>query len=742
MSNNQPVPFVPPAGSPAGHALTAEEFAAGAELPHEREPAGGLPVAAVLGAWWRRWLLAATVGLTLAAVAAPAGWWLSPVKYNVFTLLRVASSEPRVLPSERGVPDANDLFRQTQVALVLSRPVIQATLRQEKVAGLGVVAREEDAAAWLEKKLTAAFIEGTEILRIAIIGEEHEELSKLIAAIQETYLQEAIKAEQTQRLGRLDEIKTITDKAEEKMRVQRQKLRGLAESLKTTDTQSLTLRQRLKLEEYAALQKELGGVRAQIRQSRGEIVTQQAKAKALRTATWSEADVNDFLEESDSQVKRAAEEVRKQEAVVRDTKQLGTTRMVGPAEQKLKGLQQALEKTRAERRSWAAEAMRKKALANVRSAIEQANDRLHHLAGQEKELVVEAEAKGKEADAIGITSIELDMKRSEIEQAEAVVRSLRAEKEKLEVEVQSSAKRVTPLADGEIYKVKNTKSRLAIAGLGGAAAFLLGNLLVALAEFSRRRVHSSHEVVRELGLKLLGTLPRVPASSDKNGEGTARRIGPTQNLWAERVVGLRTALLLGGKDGLPPVLLVTSAGAQEGKTTLASHLAVSMASTGRKTLLLDCDLRRPVLHQVFETTRTPGLSEVLRGEADPADVIRPTRVSGLFLMPAGMADPEALRALSHDRVRELFDWLKANYSCIIIDTSPVLPISDTLLVGQYADGILMALRPKVSKLPRVKEACERLKTLNRRFLGAVLNGGHEHVDADDYKYLNRYLGQG
>jgi capsular exopolysaccharide synthesis family protein len=753
MTNHQPNPFVPSpqalgaerAQTP-GRPVLAEDFHAPGEPPLEREEGGGLPVLPLLSAWRRRWVMATAVGLVLGAAAAPAIWYLLPVRYSVFTLLRVASSEPRVLPTERGVPDANDLFRQTQVALVTGRPVIRSALRQEKVRELGVVLREEDPEAWLEKKLSASFIEGTEILKIGIVGEEHEELEVLVRVIQQIYLDEAVKAEQTRRLLRLDEIGKITQTSEEKIRTQRENLRQLAKSLKTTDTQSLTLRQRMKLEEYALLQKELASVRSQIRQTRTEIQTYNAKDKALKedkNFALIEAEVNDFLDEFDPVVKRAAQEVLRQETNVRDTEKNAQPHMVRLAEKRLEEARKALEKARAERGKWGKEQLRKHALAHLRNAIAQAKDKLLHLEGQEKDLQKEAEEKGKEADAIGITSIELDMKRNEIEQAEGVIRSLRNEKEKLEIEVQSSAKRVTPLSsDGDIYKVKNTKSRAAMAGLGGAAAFLFGGLLVSLVEFSRRRVHSSQEVVRDLGLRLLGTLPKVPTPSSKGNDTAVRRIGPTQTLWAERVAGLRTALLLGGKEGLPAVLLVTSAGAEEGKTTLASHLAVSMASTGRKTLLIDCDLRRPVLHHVFETTQNPGFSEVLRGEADAQDVIRPTRVSGLFLLSAGEVDREALRALSHEKVGELFDWLRANYNCIIIDTSPVLPVADALLVGQYADGILMALRPKVSKLPRVKEAIERLKTLNRRFVGAVLNGGYEQVDADDYKYLNRYIGQG
>src|SRR5262245_43643544 len=106
MTENHPVPYAPPAVAPVTRPISADEWLELNERPREREETGGLPVAAILGAWGRRWLLATAVGLALAAAVAPAVWYLAPVKYNVFTLLRVASSEPRVLPSDKGGPDA------------------------------------------------------------------------------------------------------------------------------------------------------------------------------------------------------------------------------------------------------------------------------------------------------------------------------------------------------------------------------------------------------------------------------------------------------------------------------------------------------------------------------------------------------------------------------------------------------------------------------------------------------------
>src|SRR5262249_19988477 len=155
------------------------------------------------------------------------------------------------------------------------------------------------------------------------------------------------------------------------------------------------------------------------------------------------------------------------------------------------------------------------------------------------------------------------------------------------------------------------------------------------------------------------------------------------NLIAESVDAFRTVLLHAARTESIRLIMVTSAMPGEGKTSLASHLSVSMARSGRKTLLVDCDLRNPTAHRLFELSCTPGFSELLRGEIPLPGAVRPTPLADLWMITAGQCDLRALQELAHHGVGQLFDRLKQEFEFVIIDSSPVLPVADSLVIGQY-----------------------------------------------------------
>jgi succinoglycan biosynthesis transport protein ExoP len=155
---------------------------------------------------------------------------------------------------------------------------------------------------------------------------------------------------------------------------------------------------------------------------------------------------------------------------------------------------------------------------------------------------------------------------------------------------------------------------------------------------------------------------------------------------------------------------------------LAGHLASSLARAGRKTLLLDGDLRRPSVHQLFEMPMQPGFSEVLLGEVEAADAVQNSNQDGLSILPAGQWDREVMQALARDGLEGIFEKLREEFDFIVVDSHPVLPAADSLLIGQHVDATILAVLRDVSQTPRVYAASQKLSALGIRVLGAVVNG--------------------
>jgi capsular exopolysaccharide synthesis family protein len=288
----------------------------------------------------------------------------------------------------------------------------------------------------------------------------------------------------------------------------------------------------------------------------------------------------------------------------------------------------------------------------------------------------------------------------------------------------------TAIVPGSVDYTRFTK----LAGAGGLGGFFLALLAVSFREFRYRKICTTEEVSRGLGLPLIGTVPTLPdaARSSLVGQG---KVDPVwQNQLLESVDTIRTLLLHNARAANTRVIMISSAVGGEGKTSLATQLAASLARAWKKTLLIDGDLRSPSAHKLFEVPQEPGFSEVLRGELGAAEAIRSTPLSRLWIMPAGHWDSHAVQALAQDSVRTILEELKQQYDFIILDSSPILPVADALLLGQNVDGVLLTVMRDLSRAPALHAAHQRLEGLGIKTLGAVMMGASNELGPLGYKY--------
>jgi capsular exopolysaccharide synthesis family protein len=241
--------------------------------------------------------------------------------------------------------------------------------------------------------------------------------------------------------------------------------------------------------------------------------------------------------------------------------------------------------------------------------------------------------------------------------------------------------------------------------LGGVGAVTLDNL-----DTSVRTPEDAEYAAR---LEVVGVVPRI-SSSDRKSQ--------SHLLAKESFRGIRTNIRF-ARDAEPKTVAVTSSAPGEGKSTVATNLAITYAEQGDRVALVDADLRRPQLHRMFGASRAPGLSDVLRGNAELADAVqRVRRVDRLDLIAAGSPVSNAPALLDSDAFEEFIGALRANYSAVVLDTPPLLAVTDAGVLGARVDGTLLVVRSNVTSTEVVERAVEQLRRLGSSLLGVVLNG--------------------
>jgi capsular exopolysaccharide synthesis family protein len=204
------------------------------------------------------------------------------------------------------------------------------------------------------------------------------------------------------------------------------------------------------------------------------------------------------------------------------------------------------------------------------------------------------------------------------------------------------------------------------------------------------------------------------------------------------VDGIAARLLHVAEFERTQVVMVSSAAGGEGKTVLATQLAMSLARTGHKTLLVDFDLRRPAIEKVFKLALGPGVSEVLRGEAQVQEAIHETATANLSVMTAGAWNPRLLTILAGGITESLFASLRSQYEFIVVDGCPILPVADARFVSQHVDGVILAVLRDVSRAPKIRTACRILSALGVRMLGAVVADSAANGDYSDSRYYRGF----
>jgi capsular exopolysaccharide synthesis family protein len=296
--------------------------------------------------------------------------------------------------------------------------------------------------------------------------------------------------------------------------------------------------------------------------------------------------------------------------------------------------------------------------------------------------------------------------------------------------------------------------------LGGGLAFVLDR--------TDTSIRGREQVLSSLGVPELAVIPPVSQSRPRvkagqsarlptrvvNGRPIPGRLQPARlseglilasevhSIAAEAYRLLRTNLLFSLPDGPLRTVLVTSPAPGDGKTTVAANLAIAFAHQGMRVLLIDADMRRGRVHDLFRVGRDPGLSQVLTGAVTFEAAVRPTPVTGLFILPTGVLPDDPNELVGAEGMRTMLGELAREFAMVVVDSPPVMAASDAAVMSTICDATVVVVRAGQTHEEEARHTLRQLSMVGGNVVGAVLNDPDAKVGAgSDYYYYSSYYGK-
>jgi len=721
---NTPPPNPPPdghlvsaQGGPLGHLRDGEWYPPGTYPEHTPPPGGGL--SAYLHALRRRWLSVTALGLLCAAVLGTAVWFAHVSQYTAISLIEIPAGKGG--PWGHGDRDmASERWRQTQIQYVTSDFVLMAALRKLEIATLPTVQEEPDPVAWMKDRLRVAFPGNSELMRVSLKGKNPKELAALVDAVVEAYKTEVVDKERAEENQRLSDYEEIYAEQEAKFRDRWHDLNVLVEDIGTGDPEALSLKQRQTLEAYATLRKELVAIQIELMRAEGQLkVIEKALERAgsqpvseteVAVAARADPQMQQLLANRNAILVRLDKVNRTAKREIAAQYERRDRPILEEIDGQIKAGEEKLRKD-LERRKQAAIARQ---LVPLQSQVE-------HLRELERQLAQDVESRRKEAETIGGGSIDIQLLTTEINSLEQTLQRIDQECQDLKIKSKFPSP-IEVVQPATVPRSPDRDKKVQLILVAILAGFFVPGCVIVWWDIHGRRVNTSAEVAQGTGLEVIGAMPIIPATAARHLAGTSRRDQRWRAMLAESVDAIAARLLRQAELDQTRVVLVSSAVAGEGKTTVATQLALSLARSGHRTVLVDFDLRRPAIDQLLGLPLEPGVSEMLRQESEFQEVVRQTADADFAVVTAGRWSHTGMGVLANGVAGGFIDKLREEFEFVVVDGSPILPVVDARFLSRYVDGVVLAVLRDVSRIPKIVETCEILGKFGARALGAVVTG--------------------
>lgn len=658
--------------------------------------------------WRRHWIVLLAVIVTLLAGLV----YLSKATpiYSSTSCLYVEQSGPKIISEQEGVMTQSKNYLYTQCGLLTSTPILAAVIEKPEISRLKIFAKVDNPIVFLKKKIGATVGKKDDIIGVSLESADPKETAQIVNAVVDSYITYHATSKRSTASEVLKILQNEKDKRDTELDDKYQTILNFKK-----ENSDLTLEDQRGNIMIQGLAKLLNA----LTEARIETINAKAGYEAAKLMSNDPAKLRQLIEVQHprglySSINQEENQLRTQINLLQ-LQLMGLRGKINADHPTVKTTEDKMTQIR----NQLVELDKKSAVAYLEVTRQQ------WIATQQKETELQAavDEQREEAQELNIKAAQYDILQSNLKRTENLCDILDSRIKELNVTEDVGALNISILevARPADKPCKPQRARIMAMALVLGLMFGVGSAL--LLDFTDHRLRSTDEIAAVLGVPILGTVPSMKGKKDFIAHGLAVHQDPTSNT-AEAYKTIRTAVYFGVPNGKAKSILVTSPTPGDGKTTLVSNLATAMAQAGQRSLVIDCDFRKPRQHVIFETEQEPGLSSILAGQQKLDEVIKRTSEDNLDIIPCGPIPINPSELLNSEAFADIIKELSGKYDRLLIDSPPVMPVSDARILGAMCDVTLLVLRAEKSTRKAGEQARDGLLSVGANILGVVVNDVH------------------
>jgi polysaccharide biosynthesis transport protein len=669
---------------------------------------GMMPESVALILWRSRWIMLATTVAAL-AIALIYVTKATPV-YTSTSRIYVEQSGPKIFTErEEGVMTQSKNYLYTQAELLKSTPILSAAFENPGLQKMQTFFGVDNTVSYMKNALDVTVGKRDDILSVSFDSPYPAEAAQVVNAVVDAYIKYQETRKKSTTADVLKILQTAKDKYSEELT---QKLKAMADFKNDHPALALESQQGTNISNV-----ELDRWRAELTAAQIDASERRSFYQSVKKMIADPVTLKQFVEAQRARgvsTTRDSEEaeVKSRLAQLQD-RRTDRLRQITPDHPAVKALDAEI----ADIRSQIAELDKEFAQSQLAVAEQQYLDAKE----RESDFARRYQEQSQQAIELNKQLTQYRLLESDSDRAQKEYDSVVQQYKNVDVTADVGALNITILEYARPAHKPSQPQKSRYMAIALVMGLMLGGGLGLLRDFMDQTLRSAEEISAVLGMPVLGVVPSMSRRESIVNRGQKTYLD-SKSQWAEAYRTIRTAVFFSAPKGEAKTILITSPTPGDGKTTLASNLGIAMAQAGQKVLIVDADFRKPMQHRIFQLNHeNRGLSSILAGISTLEEAVQRTDVEGLDLLACGPSVPNPAEILNSESFAGLLERLTEKYDRIVLDSPPVMPVTDAQILGALCNVTLLVLRAEKSTRKAGQQAQHGLLSVGARVLGVIVN---------------------